>query len=169
LVDPQPQPQPQPQSRSGRLSLWGVLWCLAGGAAFSGLVFAMVIVGDLYPFGGHEWLVLPFLLLPLVAPSFAVSRHPGRLATALALLTAAGVVALGVICAALMGWADAHGWTGERCCEAVFTTPWSGWRALMLAYAGFGVALLGVLILALRVARRSAARTGAGHLEGETS
>jgi hypothetical protein len=129
----------------------------------------MVVVGALWPFGGHEWLVLPFLLLPVAVPSLTASQCPGRLTSALALLAAAGVVALGVACAALMSWAAAHGWTGERCCEAMFTTPWQAWRALMLAYAAFGVALLGVLILALRGARRSAVRARAARLQGETS
>jgi hypothetical protein len=113
--------------------------------------------------------VLPFLILPIAAPTLTVSQHPGRLAAALALFAAAGPIALGIAGAALMSWAESNHWNGDRCCEAMFSTPWATWELLMLVYSGLAAALFGALVIALLRARCSTPQSCAARAEGEAS
>jgi hypothetical protein len=89
-------------------------------------------------------------------------------AASLAMLAAVGVVALGLVSAGLLVWAEAHDWQGDRCCEAMFSTPWTTWQAMMLAYSALGVALLGLVVVCLR-RTRAAGRSVVAHPEGGTS
>ena len=159
-----------PHPQFNRFTVWTVLWGLAAGTALTGLITSLVVIGGLWPFGGHEWPVLLFLFLPVAVPTLTVSQRPGAAATVFALLAAVGVIVTGLVSLGLLRWAEAHDWQGDRCCEAVLTTPWSTWQALMLVYAGLGVVLLGVLLVALRRARRSVTpQTDAAPLEAQTS
>ena len=116
----------------GRFTVWTVLWGLAAGTAITGLIVSLVVIGGLWPFGGHAWPVLLFLFLPVAVPTLTVSQRPGRAATLFAVLAAVGVVVAGFVSFGLLAWAEAHDWQGDRCCDAVFTTPWSTWQVLML-------------------------------------
>ena len=158
-----------PHPEFSRFTVWTVLWGLAAGTAITGLIVSLVVIRGLWPFGGHAWPVLLFLFLPVAVPTLTVSQRPGMAATVFALLAAVGVVVTGLVCFGLLTWAEAHDWQGDRCCDAVFATPWSTWQVLMLVYSGLGVVLLAVLIVALRRVRRSGAQAGAAPLEAQVS
>jgi hypothetical protein len=158
----------EPQSQPGSVSAWIVLWSLALCSAIAGIIAAGVVVGGLWPFGGHGWLLVPFLFLPVAIPALTASQSPGKLAAALAMLAALAVAVLGLVSAGLLAWAEAHDWQGDRCCEAVFSTPWTTWQAMMLAYAGLGVALFGLLVVSLR-RMRAGTRIVVARPDGGTS
>ena len=137
-----------------RLSRWSLLWAVAGCSALAGLVFGVVIVGGFWPFGGwYQALLLPLIFTPLLTIVFTASQRPGRAASLLALLACAGVIALGLAAAGLLALAQTRDWIGDRCCEAAYSVPYATWEALMPVYAAAGVALLVLLLVALKGSR----------------